>query len=224
MTDRKRKNALRRLYGRAPAMELLLLIFIALMTAFLCVTVVMIVTIFVSEPLGVLLFMKVLCLMMAGIALYLLETILAHFKQCKGMEAAYKALSGQEQKNLLSIAASYQPKKRICFNGTYLYGNMRQLREKRKKMTYLPNFHYVRLQEIAWIYKIEQSMAVVDTTQMTSNMIHVNTILRVHLHHGERLQGDCRYTDLDTLFELIKEKNPGCKIGYRKEWEELQKM
>ena len=220
MTDRKRKNALKRLYGRTPAMEILLLIFIAYLIVFLCITVVAIATIFISEPLGILLFITVLCLLIIGIALYLLETLIAHFKQCKRMETAYQALSGQEQNELLYIAASYQPKKRICFNETYLYGNMRQLRKKRKKMTYLPNFRYVRLQEIAWIYKIEQSVAMVDTTLMTNNILQINPILRIHLYHGERLQGDCRYTDLNTLSELIKAQNPGCKIGYRKEWEE----
>lgn len=223
MTDRKRKNVLKRLYGKAPAMEILLLTFIAYLTTFLCITVVAIATIFVSEPLGILLFITVLCFLMMGIVLYMLEMMVAHFKQCKGMEASYKALSGQEQNELFHIAASYQPKKRICFNGTYLYGNMRQLRKKSKKLTYLPNFHYVRLQEIAWVYKIEQSMAVFDTTLMTNNIIQTNTILRVHLYHGECLQGDCRYTDLNTLFELIKVQNPGCKIGYRKEWEEYFK-
>ncbi|MCI8326536.1 MAG: hypothetical protein HFI37_02020 [Lachnospiraceae bacterium] len=220
MTDRKRKNVLKRLYGRVPAMEILLLIFIVYLTAFLCITVVAIATIFVSEPLGILLFITVLCLLMMGIALYILEMIIAHFKQCKRMEVSYKALSGQEQNELFHIAASYQPKKRICFNGTYLYGNMRQLRKKCKKLAYLPNFHYVRLQEIAWIYKIEQSTVMVDTTLLTGNMMQTDTILRVHLYHGERLQGDCRYTDLNTLFELIQVQNPGCKIGYWKEWEE----
>ncbi len=223
MTDRKRNSVLKRLYGRAPVMEILLFIFVAYLAAFLCITVVAIAVIFVSEPPGVLLFISFLCLLLMGIALYMLEMIIAHFKQCKEMEASYKALSGREQNELFQIAASYQPKKRICFNGTYLYGNMRQLRKKCKKLTYLPSFHYVRLREIAWIYKIEQSMAMADTTLMTSNMIQTNTILRVHLYHGERLQGDCRYTDLNTLSELIKVQNPGCKIGYRKEWEEYFK-
>lgn len=220
MTEGKGKHVLKRLYGRAPAMEILLLIFIAYLMALLCVIVVAIATIFVSQPRGILVFITVLSFLMMGIALYLLETVIAHFKQCKEMKASYKALSCQEQNELFHIAASYQPKKRLCFNGTYLYGNMRQLRKKCKKMTYLPNFHCIRLQEIAWIYKIEQSMVMVDTTLMTSNMIQTNTILRVHLYHGERLQGDCRYTDLNTLVELIKEQNPDCKIGYRKEWEE----
>lgn len=85
MTERKKKNALTRLYGRTPVIEILL---------------------------------------------FMIEMIVLHFKQCKGMETAYKALSGQEQNELLHIAASYQPKRKICFNRKYLYGNMRQLRKK----------------------------------------------------------------------------------------------
>lgn len=223
MAERKRKNVLKRLYGRMPVIEILLFIFVAYLITFLFITVAAIATMFVSEPLGVKLFLSFLCLLMMGMALLMIEMIFAHFKQCKEMEAAYKVLSGQEQNELFYIAASYQPKKRICFNRTYLYGNMRQLRKKCKKMTYLPNFHYIRLQEIAWIYKIEQSVAMFDTITMTSNSIPANTILRVHLYHGECLQGDCRYTDLDTLYELIREQNPGCRIGYKKEWEEYFK-
>ncbi|MDE7479439.1 MAG: hypothetical protein K2M91_16140 [Lachnospiraceae bacterium] len=219
MTEKKRKNALRCLYGRAPVMEILLIIFIVYLAAFFCGTAVLTVLLFISEPISELLVMIVLCLLFLGLTLYILEMIMAHFKQCKEMETAYKALSGQEQDALLRIAASYQPKRGICFNETYLFGNMRQLRRKSKKLTYLPNFHYVHLQEIAWIYKIEQNVAMVNTTMMTSHTVQTYSDLRVHLYNGERLQGDCRYTDLDTLFELIKAQNPGCKIGYRKEWE-----
>lgn len=223
MTERKRKNALRRLYGRVPVMEILLYIFIAYLAAFFCFGIVLICTIFKSEPLGFLVFITVLSLLIMGIALWLLEMILAHFKQCRGMKADYEALSGQERNELLRLAASYRPKRGICFNRTYLYGNMRQLRKKFKKLTYLPNFHYVRFQEIAWVYKIEESMAMYDTMLMTSSRLQTNTILRIYLYNGKCLQGNGRYTDLNTLAEQIRAQNPGCRCGYRKEWEEYFK-
>ena len=135
------------------------------------------------------------------------------------LEQQYENLTQDKREMLLDLANRYGKTKRIRTNGTFIYGNMAEQRPDRKRALYPIAFRYIKPTEVIWAYVIQQQATV---GSITTPSYPTSTIceyrLRVYLQDGKYLQGNYRQGASDDIFDVLKEQNPSCKIGYKKEY------
>lgn len=150
--------------------------------------------------------------------LFFIYNLLGQRKHCRILKEKYEALPSHKQKELLMLAHKYRKKAGVCFNENYIYGIMSETRENRKKATYIRKFLYVDIRELSWIYKIENSIVMVNSYTNQPSSVHTGNDDKIcfFTRDGKCFQGGAKYTDTKALVEAIRSKNPSCKIGYKK--------
>ena len=125
---------------------------------------------------------------------------------------------------LIDLANRYGKAKRIRTNGSYIYGTMAEQRPGRKNFLYPIAFRYIKPAEVIWAYVIQYQATVGSATNPSLPTSTVSEYkLRLYQQDGRYLQGNYNQGALEELFAILKEQNPSCKIGYKKEYEQWLK-
>ena len=219
LTEREKKKALKRLYGKSTGLIAVVLLLFLIML--LCGTMVcLLVFWFGMENLEETILMYLFLAVYVGIVFYFLDLITGYFIHCRILKEQYENLPHWKKEKLLLLAHKYKRNQGICCDGQYVYGIMVELRRKRKKMVYMRTFRYVEISELIWVHRINEYVHMQSGIEpnSTNYVVQGAQILRMYIQDGRYLQGDCSKFEVSELFELLREKNPRCRLGYRKEW------
>ena len=222
MNERQKEKTLKRLYGRNPAFEILLSVTLVIMLFFLFFILCLSTTLHIEDTGSIL---AILILLFCAECAYILSLLTGQVKHSKQLKEKYNELPHYQQEELLRLAQPYKRKHGTRFNEHYIYGMMTESR-KHSKLPYVNTFLYVDLSQITWIYlKTESIMTWSPQGSIGSNVVRSpqGDLIVLHTHDGKRYKAGALYTNTDALFSMIRQKNPSCKLGYKKEWEALYK-
>lgn len=153
------------------------------------------------------------------ICIVFVDYLFGYHSHCCILEQQYELLTQDKREMLLDLANRYGKAKNIRTNGTYIYGIMAEQRHGRKRSMYPIAFRYIKPTEVIWAYVIQYQATVGSATTPglpTSTVSEYK--LRLYLQDGRYLQGSYRQGALDDIFDVLKEQNPSCKLGYKKEY------
>lgn len=218
LTEKERKKALQRLYGKAPGMVALLIIFLVLCLSLLIVSVVVLHLFGGVDNLesGIIIF--TLLLLIGGISLLFMSMLADYLIRSKRLQEQYETLPGWRKEKLLYLAHTYDKRDGICFDEDYIYGNLGQAKRGKETQPMVLAFLYIDIRELAWAYRVENFTAI-STPHANQAYYCRENLIRFYTHDGTRFQGKSRYTDEEGLLKMIQQQNPNCRLGYRKEWE-----
>ncbi len=224
MTEREKKRAEEILCGKSPGivvsliMTAILMLFVLLLVLWLWSAGKIKFLNSIGEMLGVLL---VFVFFIAVFAI-IIDLIVGYFVHCNYLKQQFDNLPKWKKEKLLILAYNYGNRKQIYVEENYIYGRMTEQRHGRKRGVYTITFRYIDLSEIVWAYRIERSIAMTSANSAMStppNVVPYDKKLRLYTRDGRYFQGNCSEKHNQKLFEVLMEKNPSCKLGYKKEWE-----
>ena len=220
MTDKERTHAQKRLCGKSSAGILIttvLIILIILEAILIAISIWLQKNTFLTND-----YMYGLYLMNGMYLLIFLafaDFLFGYYSHRHILEQQYENLTQDKREMLLDLANRYRKAKYLHTNGTYIYGTMAEQRPGRKRALYPIAFRYIKPTEVIWAYVIQQQATV---GSITNPSYPTSTIceyrLRLYLQDGRYLQGNYRQGAADDIFDVLKEQNPSCKIGYKKEY------
>ena len=220
MTDKQKMYAQKRLYGKSSVGILLttvLIILIILGAALIAVSIWLQKTALIAndDMYGLYITDGIYLIFIVVFA----DLVFGYYSHSRILVQQYENLTQNKREMLLDLANRYGKGKNICTNGTYIYGNMAEQRPDRKRILYPIAFRYIKPAEVIWAYVI-QHQATVGNAQNPGypTSIVCEYKLRLYLQDGRYLQGSYRQGQLEDIFDVLKEQNPSCKLGYKKEY------
>lgn len=223
MTDREKKRAKDILCGKSTGMIVLLV-----MVAILLLVVLMFCAwlgdgdkLGFQDSVGVMLVALLIVGSIIVIFAIIIDLIVGYFVRCNILKQEFENLPGWKKEKLLVLAHKYGKSKQIHVEENYIYGVMAEQRHGRKRGRYTIAFRYIDLSEVVWAYKIERYIAMTGMNPSIAtkpNVVPYEKTLRLYIRDGRYFQGKCSEKENQKLFEMLKEKNPSCKLGYKKEW------
>ena len=220
MTDKQKTYAQKRLYGKSSAGPLLttvLIILIILEAASIAVSIWLEKTVLIAND-----YMSGLYIINGIYIIFIIvfaDLLFGYYSHSHILVQQYESLTQDKREMLLELANRYGKRKNICTNGTYIYGNMAEQRPDRKRILYPIAFRYIKPAEVIWAYVIQHQATVgnaLNPGYPTSTVYEYK--LRLYLQDGRYLQGSYRQGELKDIFDVLKEQNPSCKLGYKKEY------
>ena len=223
MTDKERKKAQDRLCGKTPRIIILLMttMVIELIVFLVLVSLTIWLAMEDSPPPATV----VVLVLYAAFLVYFYDLVAGYYAHCRILKQQFEFLPQWKQEKLLNLAHSYGKSKNIYTKDHYIYGMIREQRHGRKKSVYPVAFRYLEPSEIIWAHIIEnQTMVSNSMTHMApTSTVHSDYWIRLYLLDGRYVQGTYTQDAVQKIFALLKEQNPSCKLGYKKEWKEWLK-
>jgi len=165
-------------------------------------------------------------LMISFALLFLLSVIVLfiymlakHFQHCRKVKSEYQNLTSSQKSELLSLAQGYRSRTGIRYSDNYIYGTMNCIKNCRSKLPNIGCFMYVNMTEVAWIFKIQKTFVFAHNYSPLVKISKLPTEFCIYTYSGKCYKGTGNESEFPKLYDLLKVKSPGCRFGYRKEWE-----
>lgn len=218
LTEKERKKALQRLYGKAPGIAAMLMVFLVLVVIMGIVCIGIFATFGMEDNLEAGICILTLGLLIGGISLLFVSMLADYFIRSKRLKEKYETLPSWRKEKLLYLAHTYDKSDGICFDEDYIYGILSEAKRGKETQPYVIAFLYIDIQELAWAYRVENYTAI-STAHSNQTYYNRENMIRFYTHDGTRFQGRSGYTDEEGLLKMIQQQNPKCRLGYKKEWE-----
>ena len=208
------------LYGRNLKIEILMITYLG----FLCV-IGLLGTSFAfllfsnsSDKESALMIAFVLVLLLSVIMLFI-YMLAKHFQHCRNVKSEYQNLTSSQKSELLSLAQGYRSGSGIRYSENYIYGTMNCIKNCRSKLPNIGCFMYVNMTDVAWFFKIQGTFAYTGNHSAVVKISRLPPEFCICTYGGKCYKGAGDESYLSKLYELLKVKSPGCRFGYRREWE-----
>lgn len=228
MTNREKKKSLDILYGKSSGIVVSLIMTATLMLLVLIFVLWLVVggKLGLQDSVGVMLAEVVILGLFLGVFAIIIDLIVGYYVHCNILKHEFENLWEWKKEKLLVLAHNYGSRKGIYVADDYIYGLMTEQRHGRKRGVYTLTFRYIEFSEVIWAYKIERHIAVTNanpTIITTPKVVPYEKKLRLYTRDGRYFEGKCSEMENQKLFDMLREKNPSCKLGYKKEWKKWLK-
>ncbi len=164
-------------------------------------------------------FVLLLLLSVIMLFIYMLAKHFQHFQHCRNVKSEYQNLTSSQKSELLSLAQGYRSGSGIRYSENYIYGTMNCIKNCRSKLPNIGCFMYVNMTDVAWFFKIQGTFAYTGNHSAVVKIYRLPPEFCICTYGGKCYKGAGDESYLSKLYELLKVKSPGCRFGYRREWE-----